>query len=145
MAKSYDLKNVIFTVGGVPISGFADGDAVEISDLADVWEAAKGADGEYTRSKVNDEGGTITFNLKYTSDLNEYFNELLEADKNGKGVVAIQIIDRLGSTEVFAPACWIKSRPPIAFGRAAGDNVWVFECETIQIKYGSSRDSQIDA
>lgn len=143
--KSYNLKDVIVTVGGVTVSGYADGDAVSVEMAGDVWELQKGSDGEGVRSRLNNDSGTIKFMLMYGSALNAYFNELYQSDKReGKSVVPIKIRDRNGGAEIFAPECFISAVPNVTFGRTSGTNEWTFTANDIDPKYGELSDSLLE-
>ena len=46
--RTYDPKQVIITVGGVPMSGFADGTFLTVDRDDDQWAKVTGADGTST-------------------------------------------------------------------------------------------------
>lgn len=139
MAKTYDFKKVAVLVGGVPISGFIDGDAVTVEMADDQWEMVTGADGEATRSKKNNYSGTITIRLQASSLSNDYLQGLQKLDEaTGLGQVPIMLKDLFGTTLVFAPQCWVKKSPGATFGRSNSQREWAFDSGKILINLGGN-------
>ena len=62
--RTYDPKQVIITVGGVPMSGFADGSFLTIDRDDNQWTKVTGADGTSTRIKSNNRSGNMTITPK---------------------------------------------------------------------------------
>lgn len=128
MAKTYDLKRVLMTVNGVPVSGFDEGEAVTVEFNEDAWKMKVGADGEAVRSKTNNRSGKLTFNVLYSSSANNIFESLRLADElTNSGQAAIYLKDLASGTEVFAARAWVTKSPNITFGQEAGAREWVFE------------------
>ena len=50
---TYNLKDIAITVGGIPLSGFGENDAVTIDYGEEIWSLTVGCDGEMARSKNN--------------------------------------------------------------------------------------------
>ena len=62
--RTYDPREVIITIGGVPMSGFSDGTFLEIARSEPTWNMVVGADGYTTRGKTNNFSGQVTITLK---------------------------------------------------------------------------------
>jgi len=123
--KTYDPAKVIITLGGIPITGFADGTFVAVTPAGDRFTKKVGADGEVSRTKSNDNTSRVTITLKQTSLSNTYLNTLKEADRllNG-GVRPLSITDLSGTTILFWPQAWIASPPDQEFAKEEGDRAW---------------------
>lgn len=67
LVKTYDLKNVVCTVSGVPISGYGETDAVGLEWSSELVEAKPTADGQYVYSRLNDRGLTVTITISQKS------------------------------------------------------------------------------
>ena len=132
MVKTYNLKDIIATVLGVPVEGGADGDKIKIEFASERFTKQVGVDGEVTRSEQNNNTGKITFSLTYGSDLNNYFDGL----RRSKAVVPILIRDTRGSSSFFSPSSWVEKEPDETFGKDAGNRDWVFDCADIDRTHG---------
>jgi hypothetical protein len=51
--KTYDFRAGVLVVGGVPMTGFADGTAIRVEFDEEQFTKTTGADGLTTRSKTN--------------------------------------------------------------------------------------------
>lgn len=125
--KTFNAKEVTLTIGGrVLSSGFADGDFVKVAMDNDDWAAKAGADGEVTRSKVNNPLATGSIFLMQTSDGNDVLSQIRSADlaaPNGAGVGQFLMRDQFGRS-VVRGQCWVMKPPDQARGREAGTNEW---------------------
>lgn len=126
--NTYDPKLVILTVGGAPISGYADGTFISVERAADTFTKVVGADGNVSRAKSNDRSGTVKITLKQTSPFNDILSGIASLDEmSNAGVVPISIIDLSGSTIMFMPSAWVKKPPTVEFGKEIGNREWVFD------------------
>ena len=85
--RTYDPKQVIITVGGVPMSGFSDGTFLEIDRNEPTWNMVVGADGLVTRGKTNNFSGTMTLTLKQSSPSNDVLSGFMAIEEASNGVV----------------------------------------------------------
>lgn len=135
--KSYNLNHCVVVCDGVPISGFSDGDAVTVEYESDIWSDTVGADGEVTRSALNDRRATITFNLQDTSSLNSFFREkVVLARTVGMGDVFTFLLKdiNLGET-VTAREVWVKTDPGVTKAQESTAREWVCmaaDCSILQ-------------
>lgn len=116
MAKTYDLKLVICTVGGVAINGYGDGDAITFEWAADIVEETVGADGDVVFSRTNDRRLRVTLNLMQKSRAHLLLFGLLE----------LQHGDTVGiHPPVILPVPFFLVDPSTGETIASGDTVFV--------------------
>lgn len=126
--KTYDPKFVAVIVGGVPITGFADGTFISVAPASDMFAKVVGADREVARSRSNDDTAEVTITLLQTSLSNDYLSGILTSDKLANaGKVSLQIKDLLGTTLHFFQTAWIKTKPTSEFSKEIGERAWVFD------------------
>lgn len=139
MAKTYDPKDISIIVGGVPISGFADGTFVEIERNEDMFALTVGADGEGARSKSNNRSGTLKFTLLQTSDSNQYMSALALIDEQSNaGAVPVMVRDNLGKSVFLAESAWIKKMATSTFSKSIESREWVMETDTLVMNVGGT-------
>lgn len=127
--KTYNFKDVVVLVGGVPITGFADGDAISIAVPAS-WTKQIGAGGAHTRSRVNDGSVEVTLRLQQTSTSNATLEAYAIGDEAfGNGIPGFLAKDLNGNDLVAAPLCYVSQRPAISFGAEAGTREWTLQLD----------------
>lgn len=135
--RTYNLKDIILTFGGVIIEGGADGDKMSVAPTGDDWTMQKGSDGEVIRSFQNDFTGRVTINLLYGAPSNQYLSDIRKQDTlTGNGVKTLSIADTRGNSLFVADAAWIMKRPEVPFGKDAGTVTWELDCAQITIEPG---------
>jgi hypothetical protein len=125
LVMTYDPKKVIITLGGVPITGYADGTFVQIDPNSETWTRKVGADGEVSRSLSNDNTHTIQITLKQTSLSNAYLRTVMNADKlTGLGMLPLSFTD-LSDMEIhFWPQAWVSTEPSTGRAKEETDVQW---------------------
>lgn len=104
MVTSYDAKDVSVIVGGVYLTGFADGTFVSYEKTEDNYAISVGAQGDPARAKVNNPLGTITVTLQQTSPQVSYLNNLARSGK----IIEARVIHKGSNTEkVGGTQCFI--------------------------------------
>lgn len=138
---TYAADKVIVIVGGIPVSGFADGTFVTAKYEADRYIKKVGADGEVSRSKNADKSGTIEIVLSQTSASNDALSALfgLSALAGIDPVVPVAVTDLSGRSLVAASKCWLKTSPEVTFGREIGERTWVLEAADLLISVGGNK------
>lgn len=135
--KTYDPKKVILTVGGAPISGYADGTFIKASRLNDTFTSVAGADGEVSRSKSNDKRGEIVITLIQTSLANDILSGIAQIDeRTGLGVVPVILKDLSGLTTLFTGSAWVKKPADFERGKEIANTEWTLECADLDIFNG---------
>lgn len=104
MVTSYDAKDVSVIVGGVYLTGFADGTFVSYEKTEDNYAISVGAQGDPARAKVNNPLGTITVTLQQTSPQVSYLNNLARSGK----IIEARVIHKGSNTEkIGGTQCFI--------------------------------------
>lgn len=136
---NYDFRQVTVLLAGAPVTGFADGDSISVERAADAYTMQIGLDGEASRSKQNDNSGTITLTLLAGSPANLALQALYEADDlSGVGTFPLAIADLRGSFLAATTAAWIKKVPSRSFGRDNGSVEWVLETNDLLMGHAAS-------
>lgn len=126
--QTYDCKNWIISVGGVPISGYAEDEIFTIEWDSDWWTDKNGADGiDTTRSANNDWRATVTLKLMQSSESLVVLNALLVGDgynaglpKSSNTTVPLTITSLLpNGAKYLGEHCYIKKPPTSTGGKEA--------------------------
>jgi hypothetical protein len=126
--KTYDFKDVIVTFGGIPISGYEDGTAIEVAPSSDRFTKKVGADGEVARGRSNDDTAEVKLILMQTSLSNTYLNTFLKADRLANaGAKPLHIMDVNGGSLDFFPVAWVKKAPVKGYAKEVGPREWIFD------------------
>lgn len=137
--RTYDPKAVVITIGGVPMSGFADGTFLEISRDVQAFTKVVGADGTTTRVKSNNTGGTMTVTLKQSSPSNDVLSAFAQADAlTNTGVVPVLVKDLSGNSVYFSATGWIQKLPDSVFANELNNRAWVLDLADVDIFVGSN-------
>lgn len=140
--KVYDSKMVAMSFAGIAIEGgFAEGSMVTIKKDTPAFKDVVGVDGEVTRSKQNDERGTVEFMLMQSSEANLLLSQRLALDKatpGGAGVGTLQISDLSGFSQHHAEEAWISEEPEAEYKEVATERKWVIRCANLQSTHGGN-------
>lgn len=125
LVMTYDPKKVILTLGGVPITGFADGTFVQIDPNGEAFTKKVGADGEVVRELSNDNTHTIQITLLQTSLSNIYLRTVMNADRlTGLGMLPFGFTDLNTMEAMFWPQAWVSTEPPTGRAKETTDVQW---------------------
>lgn len=134
MARTYDLKNVICSVGGVFLNGYGEDDALTFEWDSPIVATSKMADGGTVYSRNNDRGLTVTVTLMQTSRAHKDLYALIEAQHGDNAgihppVIAstpFSMVDPATGETVFSEDCVITDRPASNKGKTVGTVVYKF-------------------
>lgn len=136
---TYDAKKVAVIVGGIPMSGLADGTFVSIERDEDSFTKVVGADGQTSRAKSNNRGGSMSLTLMQSSPSNDVLTAFMLADETANaGVVPIAVVDFSGRTKFASAFGWIKKPPVAEFGKELSEREWVFDLSDVDIFIGGN-------
>lgn len=125
---TFDFKKLSVIFGVSQISGFSDGDAVEVSEENDAFNSEGGADGYVDRVKNNNNFLMITLRLRQTSPTNQVLSGLHAADRVAGAPLPLLIKDRSGNTLISAAQAWIVGYPKsITFGNEPAQREWIIK------------------
>ena len=141
--RTYDPKQVLISVGGIPMSGFADGTFATFERSSDTFSKVSGADGIVSRAKSNDRSGTFTFTLAQTSPANDFLSgfAFLDESKN-LGIVPILVKDSAGATLLLSAYGWVKKPPKVEYGKEITNREWVMDCADSDFFIAGNADAQ---
>ncbi len=125
--STYDPKKHVVIFAGVLLSGFADGQFVQVQPVGPGFTKKTGVDGDVTRSRSADRSGSLTVSLMQTSLSNDRLSAIYSADRagfNGAGVGSLTIQDLAGFTLFFAARAWIANDPDATLDAAATTRDW---------------------
>lgn len=138
--RTYNLAQVQILVGGLPMEGFGESDAISFEMNADLYESAVGADGEVTRSATNDRSGTITLTLMSTSPANDKLNVFLQRSKGSAVNDTFEVfVKDLNSADTFiASDAYIQKEPVSSYGRNAAEREWTLYAANVTTFFGGA-------
>ncbi len=140
--RTYDPKQVIITINGIPMSGFSDGTFLEIDRNEPTWNMVVGADGLVTRGKTNNFSGTLTLTLKQSSPSNDALSAIMAIDEaTNAGVVPVLVKDLSGNSIYFSARAWITQYANSTFGKDINDRQWVLSLDEADMFVGSNSSS----
>jgi hypothetical protein len=129
MAKTYDLKNVVCTIGGVPISGYGETDAVTLEWTSDIVESTVTADGQAIYSRLNDRRLNVTVTLSQKSRAVGLLQTMLDAQHGETLPIAppqilplpFLLIDPASGDQISSFDTVFMQRPAPSKGRTIGE------------------------
>jgi len=127
LVTTYDPNDIIISVDGTVMNGFADGTFISITQNNPLWAITSGAGGESARSKSNDHSASIDLTLMQSSASNQVLHAYYRLDlmfNTGKFVFIVR--DNSGSTIMTCNA-WVKQTPNIEYAKEIGDYTWSIE------------------
>lgn len=124
---TFDFKKLNVIFGVAQITGFAEGDALEVDEENDAFNSASGADGYVDRVKNSSNFLTITMRLRQTSPTNQVLSALHAADRAASTPLPLLIKDRSGTTLISAAHAWITKFPKSSFGNETKEREWVIK------------------
>lgn len=140
--RSYDPKNVLVSIGGVPMSGFADGTFLEVSRDENAFTKVTGADGFTSRVKSNNRGGLMTLTLLETSPSNDVLSAYAALDEiSGTGIVPVLIKDVSGTSLYFSATGWVQKLPDSTFGKDINNRAWTLDLADVDVFIGGNSET----
>lgn len=136
---TYDPKEVIININGIPISGFADGTFINVSREKDAFTKVIGSDGVQSRAKSNDRSGMIVLTLVQTSASNDTLSALAIADEvQNAGVAAIIVKDVGGRSTFISGNGWVRKMPDSEFSNEITNREWTLDMAEVDIFVGGT-------
>jgi hypothetical protein len=138
MLYTVDCKLNIITLGGVPLTGFAE-DQFDIERDEELFNDMVGCTGDTARSHINNKNGKCDLHFLQTSPSNDYLSALALRDyQTNTGVLPFMVVDALGTTRVMAPMAYVKNYAKIGAGKAVKNRDWVIRLVSMNIFVGGN-------
>lgn len=127
--KTFDSKQVIITLGGHIVTGYADDTFVSVEEMGDGIQSTVGANGEKARSMSQNRSLQITLTLLQTSASNDVLSAFADLDRasGGRGTFPLAITDLTGRTVVADSSSWVVKKPTSEFGASVSNREWSIE------------------
>lgn len=136
---TYDPTQIVVIVGGAPMVGIADGTFVKVTRDEDSFKKYVGADGEVTRARNKNRGGTVEITLSQSSPSNDVLSAFAIAGEMGDGdIVPVMVQDLAGSTLEFAGEAWVKKPADSEYGKDVAGRAWVIDCASLDRMVGGN-------
>lgn len=129
MAKTYDLKSVVCTVGGVGINGYGETDAIGFEWDEEIVSRTVTADGQTIYSRNNNRGLMATITLSQKSRAYTLLSGLLEAQHGDNLGIAppfipplpFFLVDPSNGDTISSGECVFVTRPASDKGKTVGE------------------------
>lgn len=134
---TYNFNENKLVFGTREIKGFEDGTEIVAERAEDSFTAKVGVGGEVTRSRSNNNLGTITFTLNEFSPSNRYLQDIMNADEaTGDGVLPAKIIDKSNpqGEKASGTEAWITKPASKSKGRESGPREWVIQVANLKME-----------
>lgn len=136
---TYDPKDIILTVAGSIITGFAQDSFLEVDRESNQVEDEVGADGDVARRITNDKRGNITITLLQTSRSNLILSGLARIDElSGDALFPVLIKDNRGSDLHLAPNSWVMKQPRTVYRSGIEGREWILRTNNLQMIVGGA-------
>lgn len=127
--RPYDARKVNAVIGGVPLSGFADGDFITFTPSADISAALVGSTGDVGVAVLADRTATIAFNILQGSRAVRRALEQYETEWRELGISRPILIRDTSTGETITIAqAWPQTPPPSTFGAEHGSREYIWMC-----------------
>jgi len=142
--RTYDPKQVLVIIGGIPMGGFADGAFVTVERTSDTFTKVSGADGIISRAKTNDRSGSLKFTIAQTSPSNDVLTGIAIADElTSDGVVPVLIKDNSGRSIFISAFGWVKKPPASEFAKDITNREWTMDLADLDVFVGGNADAGV--
>lgn len=136
---TYDPKDIILTVAGAIITGYAQDTFVAVDRESNQVEDEVGAEGDVARRITNDKRGSITVTILQTSPANLILSGLARVDElSGDGIFPVIVKDNRGNDLHVAPNSWIQKMPNTVYRAGIEAREWVIRTSNLQMIVGGS-------
>jgi hypothetical protein len=131
MARSYNLANVVCTLGPVTVEAFGEDEAVTVEWAEKLTEETVTADGFVIFNRLNDRRLHVSLHLNASSNSLPLLQAQLEAQHQDNLGVSLPVIPPLvfflfdpATGTTYTGEAVITSRPAMSFGKTVGEVVW---------------------
>lgn len=134
---THDPKDIILTISGKIISGFAKGTFLTVERDEDSFSFQPNVDGGGTRSMSHNRAGKITFQLGRNSDSNQILSTLMLIDEQtGAGEFSVLVKDNRGSSLHAAETAWLVKPAKADYADEATPREWILQTDYLVTNIG---------
>jgi hypothetical protein len=139
--NQYSAKEVVLSVFGFNIDGFAEDSMIEVEWSEDTYSTSKGVAGETFMARSGSMSGTVTITLQHNSESNGLLEALLlvsDVSSTAFGgeyqilatLLASGLSIRDGNTGnvISAPAAYLQKTSNMTFDQAGTSRTWILMC-----------------
>ncbi|MFA6605155.1 MAG: phage protein [Patescibacteria group bacterium] len=139
MNRDYDVNSIAVLLGGIPITEFADGDAVSIAFDDVDFVPTQGSHGSTIRSRKHNNLGKCTLSIMQGSPALDILQSLLTADRlTGLAKFSFMVKDMRGNSLAAAPSAWFEKTPDLKFATEASAREWVIVLAGLEVMHGQN-------
>lgn len=141
MARTHDLSQLILSIGGIVVGGFAGDGGIEFENGADVWTKKVGAMGDVVYSKTGDKSLDGTITVLQSSFVYRQLAALQQAQERALGRIAplpFIMFDPISGTKVTSIDCVFMARPLASMMVEEGDIEFKISLPRPVIEHGPS-------
>lgn len=131
--KTYSPKAVTVSWGGIPITGYSDGEFLNITLNADLTDEVVGAAGDVALTKIANFTGTITLTLLQNAETNLDLSNIYAVQQRSDDVVRanMTIRDPSGSTLYDCRDVHMKRCADVMLSDGQNSKQWTFFCSNL--------------
>lgn len=126
-------------VGSIDImDGLVDGNFLNVVRDNANWVREYDLQGNATRVRMNNTGGTFTLNVSASSKLNDKLSAAVAVDELSENVVGTLTLNDLnGTSKIILNGAYLEGVPTsIAMGNTRGEHAWVFHFASAKVFLG---------
>lgn len=132
--KTYNSKKVQVSFLNQILTGFADGEFINVTFNADQVSLVVGADSEGARAMSADNSGQVKITVLQTSMANDILSNALITDRQTNiNFGQLFIKDGSGRTHVFAQEAWVKKFADVVLDKDVKAREWTLESADLQV------------
>ncbi len=137
MLYTYNLELTMLNLGGVLVTEFYDGEALNVELSDDDFETMVGSHGAVVRSAKYNNVADFTINVIQGSPTNALLFSLLQADRTSTSApFSFGYVDPANNDTVTGPAAWFNKPPPMSQQVAAQARVWAGKIANPVLTFG---------
>lgn len=140
MARTHDLSQVVLSIGGIVVGGYAGDGGIEYENGADVWSKKVGAMGDAVYSKIGDKSLDGAITVLQSSLAYRQLAALQQAQERALGKIAplpFIMYDAITGTKVTSIDCVFMARPLPSMMVEEGDIEFKFSLPKPVVEHGT--------
>lgn len=142
--KTYAPQEVKIAWAGFPLTGYSDGEFINIAVNSDVTDEVVGAAGDVALTKIANWTGTVTLTLLQNAESNLYLSGIYAAQQRAADIVRenMTIVDPSGSTLYECRDTHLKRASDVVLSDGQNSKQWTFFVSNLIPVSGNSEIAQ---